>query len=211
MLVDYLNEISDALKEQSPELASKLDELVIDHIVLLMANGRFEEAKVIMDNHCFCKAEDGVIRLTPMYQKCRVEIARRLFHRVDTRDEDTRNELTRAIALLEECLMVPENLGEEKSADAEDNDFYFYLGRAFELKGRMMKHATQDYEADRTFSKASKSYRLGTQGYTDIESLTLPLPKNNKAIYAARCFEALGDIEKANKIFNFLSDESASR
>ncbi len=200
MLVDYLNEIGEAINEHSPELAPKLDELVIDHIVLLVENGRYEEAKVMMDHYTFCKAEDGVIRLTPMYQKCRVEIARRLFNKVDTHDEDSRNELTRAIALLEECLVLPESLGEKKAAGAEDNDFYFYLGRAFELKGRMMKHASQDYEADRTFSKASKSYRLGTQGYTDIDSLTLPLQKQSKALYAARCFEALGDTEKAERI-----------
>ena len=204
MSQSIFNEITQMVNESRPDLRGQLDDLVLDHATLLNDAGRFEEAKFVIDEHIFAQAPEGVNRVTEQYQRCRLEIAKHIINNVDTRDDYSRNELTRAIALLEECLVLPEHIGEYRVKGAQDNDFYYFLGRAFELKGRMMKHANQDYEADRTFSKASKSYRLGVQGYTDITDDT---PVNrNKAFFAAQCFEALGDYAKSEEIMRKIGE-----
>lgn len=191
--------------EALPDVVAKRDDLVLEHATLLNQLGRYEEAKTIIDGHFFHPWEGGEGKVSGQYQLSRLEIAKQIIKNVDTRNEDSQNDLTRAVSLLQECLVFPENLGEGKLYGAQDNDFYYFLGRAYELKGRMQKHNGQDYEAERTFNKASKAYRLGTQGPTEpAAAMYYNDAKPDKIFYAAMCYKALGDEDKANGLFHKL-------
>ncbi|MBQ9362404.1 MAG: DUF5107 domain-containing protein, partial [Bacteroidaceae bacterium] len=86
-----------------------------------------------------------------------------------------------------------------------DNDFYYLLGRAFEIKAEEYQKNGQEYEAERAFSKANKMYRLGTQGPTEpAAAMYYNDAKPDKIFYAALCYRALGDEAKANGLFHKL-------
>lgn len=79
--------------------------------------------------------------------------------------------------LLEECLEFPENLGEGKLYGAQDNDFLYFLGR----------------------------YQEGTAGPTEpAAAMYYNDAKPDKIFYAALCYRALGQEDKARGLFNKL-------
>ena len=49
------------------------------------------------------------------------------------------DELQKAIALLSECLQYPHHLGEGKLYGAQENDFYYLLGIAYDMLGKNTK------------------------------------------------------------------------
>ncbi|MCQ2257344.1 MAG: DUF5107 domain-containing protein [Bacteroidaceae bacterium] len=180
-----------------PHIISQRDDLILEHATILNQLGRHEEAKDIIDNHVFHPWEGGEGKVSGQYQLCRLEIAKALIEKKEN--------ITRAIQLLEECLIFPHSLGEGKLYGAQDNDFYYYLGKAFELKGKDFKRNNQDYEAERIFNKASKMFRLGTAGPTEpAAALYYNDAKPEKIYYAALCYNALGDEEKAAALFHKL-------
>ncbi|MBR2154270.1 MAG: DUF5107 domain-containing protein [Bacteroidaceae bacterium] len=179
--------------EALPDVVSQRDDLILEHATLLNQLGRYEEAKAIIDNHTFHPWEGGEGKVSGQYQMCRTEIAKKNL------SSNT------AIQLLEECLVFPPSLGEGKLYGAQDNDFYYFLGKAFELKAEQYKENGQEYEAERAFSKANKMYRLGTQGPTEpAAAMYYNDAKPDKIFYAALCHRALGDETKANGLFHKL-------
>lgn len=185
--------------EALPDVVSKRDDLILEHATLLNQVGRYEEAKAIIDSHIFHAWEGGEGKVSTQYQMSRIEIAKSIITTAQT------DSLTRAISLLEECLVFPENLGEGKLYGAQDNDIYYFLGLAFELKGKQMKKNDQEFEADRMFNKASKMFRLGTQGPTEpAAAMYYNDAKPDKIFYAGLCYKALGDDNTANGLFHKL-------
>jgi len=211
--------------EALPQIIAQRDDLVLEHATLLNQLGRYEEGKAIIDNHIFHPWEGGEGKVSGQYQLCRLEIAKKIIADVVAKEHKQQKDsdsflldattteenattvpnITRAIQLLEECLVFPAYLGEGKLYGAQDNDFYYYLGRAFEAKGRELKRNGQDYESDRFFSKASKMFRLGTQGPTEpAAALYYNDAKPEKIYFAALCYRALGDEDKACSLFHKL-------
>ena len=191
--------------EALPDVVNKRDDLILEHATLLNQLGRYMEAKKIIDNHFFHVWEGGEGKVSGQYQFSRLEQAKKIIRNAEKCYEEESGNLTLAISLLEDCLVLPENLGEGKLYGAQDNDFYYFLGHAFELKGKALKKNDQDYEADRFFSKASKMYRLGTQGPTEpAAAMYYNDAKPDKIFYAAMCHKALGDVDKANSLFHKL-------
>ncbi len=194
-----------------PDIISQRDDLILEHATLLNQLGRYEEAKSIIDNHVFHPWEGGEGKVSGQYQLCRLEIAKSIIEGVEATEHDSANtsdnstSLTRAIQLLEECLVFPHSLGEGKLYGAQDNDFYYYLGRAFEAKGRELKRNEQNYESERIFNKATKMYRLGTQGPNEpAAALYYNDAKPEKIYFAALCYRALGEEDKARSLFHKL-------
>ena len=109
-----------------PQLIAQRDDLVLEEITLLNQLGRFEEAKQKLDAHQFHPWEGGEGKVPAQYQIARVELAKQAL-------KDGRNE--EAIALLKECLEYPFHLGEGKLYGAQENDFYYFLGLAYERLG----------------------------------------------------------------------------
>jgi tetratricopeptide (TPR) repeat protein len=118
-----------AFLQHYPQLIAQRDDLVLEEITLLNQLGRYEEAMKKLDAHKFHPWEGGEGKVPAQYQLCRVELAKQV---LATQPE-------RAIALLKECLEYPPHLGEGKLYGAQENDFYYYLGIAYDALGQKEK------------------------------------------------------------------------
>lgn len=112
-----------ALLRQYPELVAQRDDLTLEEITLLNQTGRYEEAKQLLDTRVFHPWEGGEGKVSAQYQFARVELAKRAL---------AGKEPEKALALLEECLVYPHHLGEGKLYGAQENDFYYFMGCAYE-------------------------------------------------------------------------------
>lgn len=163
------------------------DDLVLEKATLLNQLGRYEEARNIIDNHWFHVWEGGEGKVSGQYQFCRLEMAKTLLANNNANAAD----IDKAISLLTECLTFPHNIGEGKLLNAQDNDFYYFLGKAYQMKG--------DAE------KASENFRKGTVGPTEpAAAMYYNDAKPDKIFYAALCYRALGEEDKARSLFNKL-------
>ena len=122
-----------ALLDEHPDLVGSRDDLTLERITLLGQLGRYEEARQQLDSHHFHPWEGGEGKVAAQYQFCRVEMAKQAIA-IGSRDE-----LMRAVGLLDECLHYPANLGEGKLQGAQENDFYYLLGIAYDGLGEKTK------------------------------------------------------------------------
>ena len=162
-----------AFLQKYPELIQRRDDLVLEEITLLNQTGRYEEAMERLDKHVFHPWEGGEGKVPAQYQICRVELAKdRLVH----------GQPEKAISLLEQCLDYPHHLGEGKLYGAQENDFHYLLGLAYEMLGNIEKArecwelATKgpqepaaamyynDAKPDKIFYQGLALYKLGREG-----------------------------------------------
>lgn len=113
--------------QQYPTLIQRRDDLVLEEITLLNEVGLYEEAMKKLDAHKFHPWEGGEGKVPAQYQICRVELAKQAVVNKDYQ---------KAILLLNECLQYPHHLGEGKLEGAQENDFYYLLGVAYEAIGK---------------------------------------------------------------------------
>ena len=113
--------------QKYPELIQQRDDLVLEEITLLNQLGRYEEAMAKLDAHQFHPWEGGEGKVSSQYQICRVELAKQALT-----GKLGKSGAKKAIGLLEECLTYPPHLGEGKLYGAQENDFYYLLGVAYE-------------------------------------------------------------------------------
>ncbi len=116
--------------EKYPELIAQRDDLILEEITLLNQLGKYREAIRKLSAHQFHPWEGGEGKVPAQYQIPRVELAKRA---LCDGDADL------AIALLGQCLDYPHNLGEGKLYGAQENDFYYFLGLAYEQRGDVEK------------------------------------------------------------------------
>jgi len=109
-----------------PDLLTQRDDLYLERITLLNQTGQFEEAKGLLDQRLFHPWEGGEGKVPAQYQIARLELAKRYLKNAAY---DT------ALSLLEECLVYPAHLGEGKLDGAQENDFYYFIGCAYEGLG----------------------------------------------------------------------------
>jgi tetratricopeptide (TPR) repeat protein len=121
-----------AFLQQFPALIQQRDDLVLEEITLLNQLGRFEEAMEELDRHQFHPWEGGEGKVPAQYQICRVELAKR---NLKERGADTAA-VQQAIEWLKQCLEYPHHLGEGKLYGAQENDFYYLLGIAYDMLGQ---------------------------------------------------------------------------
>ncbi len=116
--------------QKYPKLIEKRDDLVLEEITLLNQLGHYEEAKTKLDAHQFHPWEGGEGKVSSQYQICRVEQAKQAI---------AAKEYEKAVQLLNECLDYPPHLGEGKLYGAQENDFYYLQGVAYEALGQKEK------------------------------------------------------------------------
>ena len=171
--------------QQYPQLIAKRDDLVLEEITLLNQLGRYEEAQEKLDAHQFHPWEGGEGKVPAQYQFCRVELAKKALDKKNYEE---------AISLLQECLEYPPHLGEGKLYGAQENDFYYYLGVAYDAMG-------QQENARECWTEATKGPQEPAPAmyYNDA--------KPDKIFYAALAYRKLGDDAKANglcyKLINY--------
>ena len=126
-----------AFLQKYPQLILRRDDLVLEEITLLNQVGRYEEAKQKIDAHTFHPWEGGEGKVPAQYQICRTELAKQYLSKSGQQDKLHRQtHLDKAIMLLTECLEYPHHLGEGKLYGAQENDFYYLLGLAYDASGQ---------------------------------------------------------------------------
>ena len=116
-----------AFLQQYPELIAQRDDLVLEEITLLNQTGEYEKAKTLLDAHIFHPWEGGEGKVPGQYQFARVELAKKALEA---------GNYSEAVSLLAECLEYPHHLGEGKLHGAQENDFYYFMGCAYEGLGQ---------------------------------------------------------------------------
>ena len=119
-----------AFLQKYPQLIQRRDDLVLEEVTLLNEVGRYEEAMAKLDAHIFHPWEGGEGKVPTQYQIARVELAKKAI---------LSKEYDKSIKLLKECLEYPHHLGEGKLYGAQENDFYYLLGIAYDAKGETAK------------------------------------------------------------------------
>ena len=155
--------------QQYPTLIAQRDDLVLEEITLLNQVGRYEEAMQKLDAHQFHPWEGGEGKVPAQYQYCRVELAKECIAHEDP---------DKAIYLLEQCLEYPHHLGEGKLYGAQENDFHYLLGIAYEQQGNS--------------EQAREHYLLATEGPTEpAAAMYYNDAKPDKIFYAALAYRRL--------------------
>lgn len=158
------------------------DDLYLEYVTLLNQLGRYDEARVLIDNRKFHPWEGGEGKVPAQYQIARTELAKEAI--AAGRQQD-------AVALLEACFVYPHNLGEGKLHGAQENDFNYWLGVAYAGMGDRVK-------AESRFSLASE----GLSDPTDARYYNDQKP--DKIFYQGLALLQLGRTGEARSRFNKL-------
>ena len=171
-----------AFLENYPELTARRDDLLLEHITLLNQTGEYRRAKELLDGHIFHPWEGGEGKVPAQYQFARVELAKEAL---------AAKNYGEAILLLKECLEYPHHLGEGKLYGAQENDFHYFLGCAYEGLG--------EHEL------AVRHWEAGVAGPTEpAAALYYNDAKPDKIFYAGLCLLKLGRTGEANGLFHKL-------
>lgn len=171
-----------ALLRKYGNLVAKRDDLLLEEITLLNQTEQYEEAKTKLDAHIFHPWEGGEGKVPAQYQFARVELAKKAI---------AEGRYTDAVSLLEECLTYPHHLGEGKLYGAQDNDFYYLMGVA--------------YDAMNQTDKARQCWLKATEGLTEpAAALYYNDAKPDKIFYQGMALLKLGRTGEANGRFHKL-------
>lgn len=158
------------------------DDLAIERITLYNQLGEYQKAYELINSRKFHPWEGGEGKVAMQYVFCRVELAKQAI--LDNRFED-------AVRLLQETSKFPDNLGEGKLVNAEENDIHYWLGCAYEGLG----HGAE----------AERCLRLATQGSAEPAiAFFYNDQQPDKIFYQGLAWRKLGDEDKANSRFNRL-------
>lgn len=171
-----------ALLRKYGNLVAKRDDLLLEEITLLNQTEQYEEAKTKLDAHIFHPWEGGEGKVPAQYQFARVELAKKAI--AEGRYAD-------AVSLFEECLVYPHHLGEGKLYGAQNNDFYYLMGVA--------------YDAMNQTDKARQCWLKATEGPTEpAAALYYNDAKPDKIFYQGMALLKLGRTGEANGRFHKL-------
>ena len=168
--------------ESRMDTVKKRDDLYLEFVTLLNQLGRYEEAKAMIDKRKFHPWEGGEGKATGQYVLCRLELAKKAI---------TEKQYEKAIMLLNETDIYPENLGEGKLFNAEENEIHYYKGMAY--KGLGDTERAREY-----FIKAT----IGSS--EPVQAFFYNDQQPDKIFYQGLAWRELGDENKAGKCFNKL-------
>ena len=178
----YQHEIRLEFLENYFDLVEKRDDVYLEYATLCNQIGNYIKAKKLIDNRKFHPWEGGEGKVSAQYQICRVELAKQLIVKKD---------YSTAIELLNQCLEYPNNLGEGKLYGAQENDFHYLLGCAFEGLG--------------IHEEARKYWELAKDGNSEpAADIFYNDQKPDKIFYQGLALQKLGRAEEANYRFNKL-------
>ena len=173
-----------AFLQQYPQLIAGRDDLLLEEITLLNQTGDYTQAKELLDGHIFHPWEGGEGKVPAQYQFARVELAKNALAAHKWQD---------AVSLLDECLVYPHHLGEGKLYGAQENDFYYFLGCAYEGMGDA--------------GKAKECWEKATAGPTEpAAALYYNDAKPDKIFYQGLALLKLGRKDEANGRFYKLTN-----
>lgn len=169
------------LEAHLPEVESR-DDLSIERITLYNQLGRYAEAKALIAVRKFHPWEGGEGKITGQYVLCHVELAKQALKEKRYAD---------AFELLNATNAYPHNLGEGKLINAEENDIWYYKGKALRGLG-------DEEQATACFTKATVGSSEPQQAFFYND------PQPDKIFYQGLAWRALGYEDKARSRFNKL-------
>ncbi len=178
--------LSDRLKnfEDNIQLIDKRDDLYTEYVTLLNSLGRFEDAYRCITSHNFQTWEGAEGKITIQFKVCLLNQAKELLAKGDS---------AKALALLEEAISYPENLGEGRLEGTKDNHIYYNMGLAYESLGNR--------------EMALKCYEKATCGAMEVAGMMYYYDQPaDMILYQGLAKEKLGDQKAANARFYRLLD-----
>jgi tetratricopeptide (TPR) repeat protein len=171
-----------ALLEKHFNLVAQRDDVYLEYATLHNQLGNFSKAMELIDNRIFHPWEGGEGKVPAQFQLARVELAKQM---LDKKEFET------AIKLVKECLEYPHNLGEGKLSGAQENDFHYWLGCA--------------YEGLEEMEEAMTYWNLAKEGNTEpAAAIFYNDQKPDKICYQGLALLKLGLQNEANSRFNNL-------
>ena len=171
-----------AFLEKHFNLVTQRDDVYLEYATLSNQLGNYAKAIELIDHHIFHPWEGGEGKVPAQYQLARVQLAKQYL---------AKNEFSSAIKLLKECLEYPHNLGEGKLSGAQENDFLYWLGCAYEGLEQM--------------NEAQKYWELAKDGNTEpAAAIFYNDQKPDKILYQGLALLKLGLSNEANSRFDKL-------
>lgn len=171
-----------AFLEKHFNLVQQRDDVYLEYATLCNQLGNYAKAIDLIDNRIFHPWEGGEGKVPAQYQLARVQLAKQLL---------AKNEFSSAIKLLNQCLEYPHNLGEGKLSGAQENDFLYWLGCAYEGLEQM--------------DEARKYWELAKDGSTEpAAAIFYNDQKPDKIFYQGLALLKLGLQDEAQQRFNAL-------
>lgn len=170
------------LLEEHKNLVTDRDALYLEYITLLNSTGQYDKALQCLTTHRFHPWEGGEGKVSGQYRYALTQKAILLLNEKNYED---------AISLLEQTKTYPENLGEGKLPNVQDNIADYYIGLAYEGKG--------DLETAKTFFEKAcvGSDEPGSVLYYNDQP-------SDYILYQGFAHEKLGNRHAARKCFHQL-------
>ena len=168
--------------EQYPHLLEERDVLYLEYITLLNKTGQYDKALTCLKGHIFHPWEGGEGKVSGQYRYALTEKALQEMDAGNYRD---------AIRLLTDTFTYPDNLGEGKLPNVQDNMAEYYIGRCYEAMDEQEK-------AKEYFTRASEGLSEPSVAlyYNDQPSDTI--------LYQGLAKDALGQTDKAKRDYHQL-------
>jgi tetratricopeptide (TPR) repeat protein len=164
------------------DLVEQRDDIYLEYVTLSNQLENYAKAIKLINSRIFHPWEGGEGKVPAQYQLARVELAKQFLSKRD---------YLQAIELLNECLEYPHNLGEGKLHGAQENDFHYWLGCAYEGLGQM--------------DKAHTFWGLAKDGNTEpAAAIFYNDQKPDKIFYQGLALLKLGLTKEANTRFDKL-------
>jgi len=172
------------LLEKHMDLTLDRDDLYLERVTLYNHLQRHEEAKALLSKRKFHPWEGGEGKVVGQHLISNIELAKIALEQQRYKE---------ALFLLAEAENYPENLGEGKLYGTQENDIHYLKGCAFDGLGDSLK-------AGEFLAAATRGLSVPTQAiyYNDQQP--------DKIFYQGLAWKKLGDLNKADEIFNRLID-----
>ena len=171
-----------AFLEKHLKLVEQRDDVYLEFATLCNQTGNYRKALKLIDNRIFHPWEGGEGKVPAQYQLARVELAKEFI---------LKKEYAPAIELLLKCLEYPFNLGEGKLHGAQENDFHYWIGCAYEGLGEI--------------GVAKTYWELAKDGNTEpAAAIFYNDQKPDKIFYQGLALLKLDFMDMANSRFNKL-------
>jgi len=159
------------------------DDLYLELITLYSLTGKYDMAADLLEKRRFHPWEGGEGKVIQQYKQCRLENV--LCFIKDKQFID-------AINLLNQCLVLPENLGEGKLPLPQDQEVFYLMGVCYDALGR--------------HDEAIIYWHKATEGdHTLCEAVFYNDLQPDRIFYQAKAWQKLGEHEKAIQLFDSLT------
>lgn len=178
----YSNETRLSLLERHLDLVTSRDALYIEYITLLNNTGQYDRALDCLSTHQFHPWEGGEGKVSSQYRYALTQKAIHLLHS---------GNLDKAITLLQETKTYPENLGEGKLPNVQDNIADYYLGLAYAALGETKLSENYFHAASRGLDEPGSVLYYNDQPSDTILYQGLANLKLGNTAAARKCFHQL--------------------